>query len=85
MNPCVRWQRETPYRCGEISNSGWIERVAKARPSARLNSNKGTKSNMDMRPQDLGPVENGLPQRLLGLRQVTRFAVARDTLEGDSG
>ena len=59
--------------------------MAKARPSARLNSNKGTKSNMDMRPQDLGSVENGSPQRLLGLRQVTRFAVARDALEGDSG
>src|SRR5271165_928617 len=38
-----------------------------------------------MRPQDLGSVENGSPQRLLGLRQVTRFAVARDALEGDSG
>jgi len=59
--------------------------VAKARPSARLNSNKGTKSNMDMRPQDLGSVENGSPQRLLGLGQVNRFAVARDALEGDSG
>lgn len=40
---------------------------------------------MDMRPQDLGSVENGSPQRLLGLRQVTRFAVARDALEGASG
>ena len=40
---------------------------------------------MDMRPQDLGSVENGSPQRLLGLRQVNRFAVARDALEGDSG
>ena len=50
-----------------------------------LNSNQGTKSNMDMRPQDLGSVENGSPQRLLGLRQVNRFAVARDALEGDSG
>ena len=40
---------------------------------------------MDMRPQDLGSVENGSPQRLLGLRQVTRFAVARDAFEGDSG
>jgi hypothetical protein len=59
--------------------------VAKASPSARLNSNQGTKSNMDMRPQDLGSVENGSPQRLIGLRQVNRFAVARDALEGDSG
>jgi hypothetical protein len=59
--------------------------VAKARPSARLNSNQGTKSNMEMRPRDLGSVENGSPQRLLGLRQVNRFAVARDALEGDSG
>ena len=40
---------------------------------------------MDMGPQDLGSVENGSPQRLLGLRQVNRFAVARDALEGDSG
>ena len=59
--------------------------MAKARPSARLNSNQGTKSNMDMRPQDLGSVENGSPQRLLWLRQFNRFAVARDALEGDSG
>ena len=63
MNPCVRWPRETLYRCGEISNSDWIEPVAKARPSARLSSNQGTKSNMDIRPQDLGSVENGSPQR----------------------
>lgn len=54
-------------------------------PLRGLNSNQGTKSNMDMRPQDLGSVENGSPQRLLGLRQVNRFAVARDALEGDSG
>ena len=40
---------------------------------------------MDMRPQDLGSVENGSPQRLLGLRQVNRFAVARDALEGIPG
>ena len=32
-----------------------------------------------------GSVENGSPQRLPGLRQVNRFAVARDALEGDSG
>ena len=31
---------------------------------------------MDIGPQDLGSVENGSPQRLLGLRQVTRFASA---------
>ena len=50
-----------------------------------LNSNKGTKSHMDMGPQDLGSVEKGSPQRLLGLRQFNRFAVARDALRGDSG
>ena len=66
----------TPYR-----SNGWRRRG----PLRGLNSNQGTKSNMDMRPQDLGSVENGSPQRLLGLRQVNRFAVARDALEGDSG
>jgi hypothetical protein len=40
---------------------------------------------MGMKPQDLGSIETGSPQRLLGLRQVNRFAVARDALEGDSG
>ena len=59
--------------------------MAKARPSAQLNSNKGTKSHIDMGPQDLGSVENGSPQRLLWLRQFNRFAVARDALGGNSG